>query len=59
MLSQIDKGQSRSNRGEAAILQAHVSSLVKAGLKAKDIAVITPYNAQVHVSLSILQIPFG
>jgi DNA polymerase alpha-associated DNA helicase A len=40
-------GESKSNPGEAALVRMHVRSLVDAGVKPEDIAVITPYNAQV------------
>lgn len=39
---------SRSNEGEALVAAAHVRALIEtAGLKPEEIAVITPYNAQV------------
>lgn len=42
--------------GEADIVALHVKALTDAGLKAKDIAVIAPYNLQVTQSLlDILQ----
>ncbi|PSS03705.1 P-loop containing nucleoside triphosphate hydrolase protein [Coniella lustricola] len=39
-------GESKSNELEAALVRAHVRKLVEAGVKAEDIAVVTPYNAQ-------------
>lgn len=39
-------GESKSNDMEAALVRRHVKQLVGAGLKADDIAVVTPYNAQ-------------
>ncbi|KAF2670088.1 DNA helicase [Microthyrium microscopicum] len=39
-------GESKSNSGEAAIVKKHVKDLVNAGVKPEDIAVVTPYNAQ-------------
>lgn len=33
--------------GEADIVELHIKALIEAGLKAKDIAVIAPYNLQV------------
>ncbi len=39
-------GNSKSNEMEAAIVRMHVGNLVDAGVRAGDIAVITPYNAQ-------------
>ncbi|KAJ4366705.1 hypothetical protein N0V95_000033 [Ascochyta clinopodiicola] len=40
-------GDSKSNEAEAALVKMHVSKLIAAGVKEEDIAVITPYNAQV------------
>ena len=45
---------SRFNEGEARILQRHVTSLLQSGLKAEDVAVITPYNGQVELLRSLL-----
>lgn len=41
-------GESKSNEMEAALVKHHVQNLVDAGVKHEDIAVITPYNAQVR-----------
>lgn len=43
-------GDSKSNEMEAALVRQHVQSLVDAGVKPEDIAVVTPYNAQVRNS---------
>ncbi len=43
-------GESKSNEMEAALVKQHVQNLVDAGVKPEDIAVITPYNAQVRQS---------
>lgn len=40
-------GESKSNEMEAALVKIHVTNLVTAGVRPEDIAVITPYNAQV------------
>lgn len=40
-------GDSKSNEAEAALVKMHVNNLTEAGVKAEDIAVVTPYNAQV------------
>jgi DNA polymerase alpha-associated DNA helicase A len=40
-------GDSKSNEAEAALVKLQVSNLIDAGVKAEDIAVVTPYNAQV------------
>jgi DNA polymerase alpha-associated DNA helicase A len=37
---------SKSNPSEALLVKKHVRSLIEAGVKGEDIAVITPYNAQ-------------
>ncbi|RAL58089.1 hypothetical protein DID88_009806 [Monilinia fructigena] len=39
-------GESKSNEMEMALVRRHVQNLVDAGLKPEDIAVVTPYNAQ-------------
>lgn len=39
-------GESKSNEMEAAVVRQHVRTLVHAGVKPEDIAVVTPYNAQ-------------
>lgn len=44
-------GDSKSNEAEAALAKMHVGNLVNAGVKAEDIAVVTPYNAQVCISI--------
>ncbi len=41
------EGDSRSNEGEAGIVVRHVETLIEAGVRPDEIAVITPYNAQV------------
>ena len=40
---------SKANEGEVALTVLHVEQLIKSGLKAQDIAVITPYNLQVEL----------
>jgi DNA polymerase alpha-associated DNA helicase A len=40
-------GESKSNDMEAALVRLHVKQLVEAGVLPEDIAVVTPYNAQV------------
>ncbi|KAK8162341.1 AAA domain-containing protein [Phyllosticta citrichinensis] len=39
-------GDSKSNDMEAAVVGLHVGRLVEAGVRAEDIAVVTPYNGQ-------------
>ncbi|KAM4553672.1 DNA-binding protein SMUBP-2 [Fundulus diaphanus] len=41
--------QSKGNQGEVDIVALHIKSLIEAGVKAKDIAVIAPYNLQVDL----------
>lgn len=43
-------GDSKSNEMEAALVRQHVQQLVDAGVRPEDIAVVTPYNAQVCLS---------
>ncbi|KAI1640458.1 P-loop containing nucleoside triphosphate hydrolase protein [Biscogniauxia mediterranea] len=38
--------ESKSNEMEAALVRNHVRKLVDAGVKPEDIAIVTPYNAQ-------------
>lgn len=40
-------GESKSNEMEAALVEKQVRDLIDAGVRAEDIAVVTPYNAQV------------
>ncbi|KAF5969390.1 HCS1-DNA helicase A [Fusarium coicis] len=42
-------GDSKSNEMEAALVQQHVRQLVGAGVRPEDIAVVTPYNAQLAI----------
>ncbi|OIW35059.1 DNA helicase [Coniochaeta ligniaria NRRL 30616] len=42
-------GDSKSNEMEAALVRLHVKALVESGVKPEDIAVVTPYNAQLAV----------
>jgi len=49
-----DEG-SRSNENEAVMVQSWIDTLVKAGLSHAQIAVITPYQAQVTLLTSMLR----
>ena len=40
---------SKANTGEAALVALHVEGLIEAGVPAKDIAIVTPYNLQVFI----------
>ncbi|KAI9850503.1 MAG: hypothetical protein M1838_005567 [Thelocarpon superellum] len=42
----VPLGESKSNEMEAALVKQHVRRLIDAGVKHDDLAVITPYNAQ-------------
>jgi DNA polymerase alpha-associated DNA helicase A len=42
------QGDSKSNDMEAVLVSQHVGDLVQAGVRPEDIAVVTPYNAQVR-----------
>ncbi|KAG5839939.1 hypothetical protein ANANG_G00210620 [Anguilla anguilla] len=46
--------QSKGNQGEADIVALHIEALTEAGVKARDIAVIAPYNLQVDLLRQLL-----
>ncbi|KAH8724056.1 DNA-binding protein SMUBP-2 [Phaeosphaeriaceae sp. PMI808] len=48
-------GDSKCNEAEAALVKLHVSKLIGAGVKAEDIAVVTPYNAQLALLAGMLK----
>ena len=48
-------GDSKSNEMEAAIVAMHVRHLIEAGIMAEDIAIVTPYNAQLAVLSALLK----
>ncbi|KAF2822158.1 DNA-binding protein SMUBP-2 [Ophiobolus disseminans] len=48
-------GDSKSNEAEAALVKMHVNNLIEAGVKAEDIAVVTPYNAQLALLAGMLK----
>ncbi|KAF2759120.1 DNA helicase [Pseudovirgaria hyperparasitica] len=50
--------ESKSNEAEAGLVKTHVHRLVAAGVKAEDIAVITPYNAQLSILSQLLKEAF-
>ncbi len=47
--SEGDDDGSRHNQGEAAVVSKHVQQLLEAGVRADQIAVVTPYSAQVRL----------
>ncbi|KAI1007822.1 DNA polymerase alpha-associated DNA helicase A [Podosphaera aphanis] len=51
-------GDSKSNEMEAALVKFHVGNLIDAGVKAEDIAIITPYNAQLTLMSNSLKDAF-
>ncbi|KAI9744699.1 MAG: hypothetical protein M4579_007680, partial [Chaenotheca gracillima] len=51
----VGVGESKSNTMEAALVKLHVGNLVDAGVRPEDIAVITPYNAQLALLSSLLK----
>ncbi|KAL8691807.1 MAG: hypothetical protein Q9218_003053 [Villophora microphyllina] len=50
---------SKSNPSEVMAVSRHVTALIEAGVKGEDIAVITPYNAQVSLLARELREKFG
>ena len=48
-------GDSKSNEMEAAVVAMHVRNLIEAGVRAEDIAIVTPYNAQLAVLSALLK----
>ncbi|XP_077177380.1 DNA-binding protein SMUBP-2 isoform X2 [Paroedura picta] len=46
---EVEDEQSKGNEGEVRLVSLHVQALVGAGVKARDIAVIAPYNLQVDM----------
>lgn len=51
-------GESKSNPSEALLIKLHVTNLIDAGVRAEDIAVITPYNAQLALIRQLLKDSF-
>ncbi|CAK4032268.1 DNA helicase [Lecanosticta acicola] len=47
--------ESKVNDLEASIVQKHVAALVDAGVKAEDIAIVTPYNGQLALLSQMLK----
>ncbi|XP_077316913.1 DNA-binding protein SMUBP-2 isoform X2 [Lithobates pipiens] len=46
---EVEDEQSKGNPGEVRLVDSHIQALTSAGLKARDIAVISPYNLQVDL----------
>jgi DNA polymerase alpha-associated DNA helicase A len=51
-------GDSKSNEMEATLVRYHVRNLVDAGVYPEDIAVVTPYNAQLSILSRMLKDKF-
>jgi hypothetical protein len=47
---------SKCNQGEAKVVMTHCARLVAAGVSIADIGVITPYNAQAHLTSRSLRL---
>jgi len=52
--SLLEDDLSKMNEGEAKLVVKHLAELLASGLSPKDIAVITPYNAQVALIRELL-----
>ncbi len=50
-------GESRMNRREAALVTRKVRTLIECGVAQRDIAVISPYGAQVRLLRELLELP--
>ncbi|XP_010289413.1 PREDICTED: DNA-binding protein SMUBP-2, partial [Phaethon lepturus] len=46
---EVEDEQSKGNPGEVQLAALHIQGLVEAGVKARDIAVVAPYNLQVDM----------
>jgi len=55
--SPVPGGESRFNRREAALVCSKVKALLAAGIRPTDVAVITPYAAQVRLIGEMLDMP--
>ena len=51
-------GESKSNEHEAAVVKSHVKKLTDAGVRAEDLAVVTPYNGQLALLSQMLKEAF-
>lgn len=46
---EVEDEQSKGNPGEVQLVGLHIQALVDAGVKARDVAVVAPYNLQVDM----------
>ena len=53
--AQVAEDQSKYNEEEAELVVRHLKGLVDSGVSAKDVAIVTPYNAQVELIESLLE----
>ncbi|KAJ7344288.1 hypothetical protein JRQ81_000238 [Phrynocephalus forsythii] len=51
---EVEDEQSKGNQGEVRLVGLHIQALIEAGVQARDIAVITPYNLQVDMLRDLL-----
>lgn len=54
MEESVNAAGSRFNEGEAQLVVQHVNTLLSLGMKAEEIAVISPYNGQVEILRALL-----
>ena len=54
MEESVNAAGSRFNEGEAQLVVKHVQTLLSRGVKAEEIAVISPYNGQVEILKALL-----
>ncbi|KAL8770625.1 MAG: hypothetical protein Q9209_003693 [Squamulea sp. 1 TL-2023] len=55
----MSDSSSKSNPSEVTVVERHVAALVEAGVRAEDIAVVTPYNAQLALLAKALRERFA
>eukprot|EP00007_Cunea_sp_BSH-02190019_P000869 CAMPEP_0174249110 /NCGR_PEP_ID=MMETSP0417-20130205/43415_1 /TAXON_ID=242541 /ORGANISM="Mayorella sp, Strain BSH-02190019" /LENGTH=1140 /DNA_ID=CAMNT_0015328979 /DNA_START=37 /DNA_END=3459 /DNA_ORIENTATION=+ len=55
LFDQVNEEGSKFNEGEAALTVDHLCALLKTGLAARDVGVITPYNAQVDLLRHLIE----
>ncbi|KAL8942875.1 MAG: hypothetical protein Q9216_001418 [Gyalolechia sp. 2 TL-2023] len=51
----LQDSTSKSNPSEVLLVTKHVVALIEAGVKAEDVAIVTPYNAQVSLVRAALR----
>jgi superfamily I DNA and/or RNA helicase len=58
-LSSIAEQRSKANANEAALIRQHLDALLAAGVRMRDIGIITPYNGQVSLLRELLLDTYG